>query len=82
LYTPLELVLGILMEILSRKNEYNADAFAIATSGDKDAMISALRKLAGNNMANLTPHPFYVFLHYSHPPLLQRIEAIEKTGNP
>jgi STE24 endopeptidase len=39
-------------------------------------MVSALRKLAGSNLSNLTPHPFYVFLNYSHPPLLQRIRAI------
>jgi STE24 endopeptidase len=79
LYTPLELVLGIFMGMLSRKNEYEADRYAVQTAGNKETMVNALKKLAGTNMSNLTPHPFYVFLHYSHPPLYQRITAIMKT---
>ncbi len=76
LYTPIELVLSIGMNMLSRKNEYEADAFAARTIDDRQTMVTALKKLSSDNLSNLTPHPFYVFLHYSHPPLLQRIRAI------
>jgi STE24 endopeptidase len=78
LYTPIELVLSIFMEMLSRKHEYEADRFAADTIPEKADMVSALKKLSSTNLSNLTPHPFYVFINYSHPPLLQRIEAIEK----
>ena len=78
LYTPLELVLSVLMQMLSRKNEYEADRFAAETIEQPDNMIDALKKLSSTNLSNLTPHPFYVFLNYSHPPLLQRIQAITK----
>jgi STE24 endopeptidase len=78
LYTPLDLVLSIVMEMLSRKNEYEADAFAVETTGKPDDMIVALKKLSAANLTNLTPHPFYVFLNYSHPPLVHRIQEIQK----
>jgi STE24 endopeptidase len=64
--------------MLSRKFEYDADRFAAQTIPDPLAMTSALKKLSADNLSNLTPHPFFVFLHYSHPPLLQRMEAIRK----
>ena len=80
LYAPLELVLGILLNMLSRKNEYQADRFAATTVNEPSNMITALKKLAGNNLSNLTPHPFYAFLNYTHPPLLQRVEAIRGWG--
>lgn len=76
LFSPIELVLSIFVNILSRKNEYEADRFAVETNGTGEAMIMALKKLSVQNLANLTPHPFYVFLNYSHPPLLERIRAI------
>ncbi|MFC1538366.1 M48 family metallopeptidase [Candidatus Latescibacterota bacterium] len=76
LYTPIELVLSIFMNMLSRHNEYQADRFAATTSGDPGAMVNALKKLSVNNLSNLRPHLFYVFLNYSHPPVLKRIEAI------
>ena len=79
LYTPIELVLSILMQMLSRKNEYEADHFAAETIEQPQNMIDALKKLSAANLSNLTPHPFYVFLNYSHPPLLQRIQAIQQT---
>ena len=79
LYTPIELVLSILMQLLSRKNEYEADRFAAETIDEPHNMIDALKKLTATNLSNLTPHPFHVFLNYSHPPLLQRIQAIIKT---
>jgi len=78
LYTPIELVLSILMQMLSRKNEYEADRFTAETIDNPQNMIDALKKLSSTNLSNLTPHPFYVFLNYSHPPLLQRIQAITK----
>ena len=76
LYTPMELLLGILMQMLSRRNEYAADRFAAETTNDSGALADALKKLSVQNLSNLTPHPFYVWLHYSHPPLLERIRAL------
>ena len=79
LYTPIELVLSIAMQIVSRKHEYEADRFAAETIDEPLNLIDALKKLSVTNLSNLTPHPFYVFLNYSHPPLLQRIQAIQST---
>jgi STE24 endopeptidase len=79
LYTPIELGLSIVMQIVSRKNEYEADRFAAETIDETRNLTDALKKLSAANLSNLTPHPFYVFLNYSHPPLLQRIEAIQGT---
>ncbi|MFC1650212.1 M48 family metallopeptidase [Candidatus Latescibacterota bacterium] len=76
LYTPIELVLSIFMNMLSRHNEYQADSFASDTFGEPEAMVNALKKLSVHNLSNLRPHSFYVFLNYSHPPVLRRIEAI------
>ena len=76
LFAPLEFFIGIVMQMLSRKNEYEADRFAVETTREATAMIDALKKLSVDNLSNLTPHPFYVFLNYSHPPVLKRIEAI------
>ena len=76
LYTPVELLLSIAMNVLSRRNENQADEFAALTTDDPASLADALKKLAANNLSNLTPHPFYVFLTYSHPPLLERVEAI------
>jgi len=79
LYSPIELILSIAMHVLSRKNEYEADGFAADTIQRPESMIDALKKLSVDNLSNLTPHPFYVFLNYSHPPVLQRIQAIRET---
>lgn len=76
LFSPIEMILSIFMNIFSRRNEYEADRFAAETTGRGDDMIEALKKLSVHNLSNLTPHPFYVFLNYSHPPLLERIKAI------
>jgi len=76
LYTPIEMILSVIMQIFSRKNEYEADRFAAETTAESENMISALKKLSRDNLTNLTPHPVYVFLNYSHPPVLKRIEAI------
>lgn len=78
LFSPIELVLGILMQLHSRRNEFQADRFAVETTGNPKALSEALKKLSVRNLANLTPHPFYVFLNYSHPPILNRLEGIEK----
>jgi STE24 endopeptidase len=76
LYTPIELVLSIVIQMVSRKSEYEADRFAAETIDEPRNLIDALKKLSATNLSNLTPHPFYVFLNYSHPPLMQRIQAI------
>ncbi len=80
LYSPLGFILEIAMHAFSRKNEYEADRFAVETSGRGEAMINALKKLSVNNLSNLIPHPVYVFLNYSHPPVLERINRIRRLG--
>jgi STE24 endopeptidase len=77
LYSPLSFIIGIGMNILSRKNEYEADNFASSNYEGK-SLASALKKLSVHNLSNLTPHPVYVFFHYSHPTLLQRLKNLEK----
>jgi len=77
LYAPVELLLSIGMHIVSRRHEYEADRFAVDTIEEPTALAQALKKLSVHNLSNLTPHPFYVFLHYSHPPMLQRLQAIQ-----
>lgn len=79
LYGPLELVLSLVLNAVSRKHEYEADRFAATTVQNPTSLACALRKLAAHNFSNLTPHPFYVLLHYSHPPLRQRLQAIAGT---
>lgn len=78
LYAPVDMILSLGMQILSRKYEYQADAFAANTIEDPEAMVNVLKKLSKDNLSNLTPHPFYVYLNYSHPPVLKRIRAIRK----
>jgi STE24 endopeptidase len=77
LYTPIEMILSIFGNILSRRHEYEADAWAVRTYHRPQSMISALKKLSVDNLSNLTPHPLKVFLSYSHPPVLERIRAIQ-----
>lgn len=76
LFTPISMVLGLFSSILSRRNEYQADRFA-ADFGLADALISGLKKLSVKSLSNLNPDPLYVYFHYSHPTLLQRIEALQ-----
>ena len=76
LFSPIELVLSMLFQAFSRRNEYEADRFAATTVTDPEDMARALKKLSVHNLSNLTPHPFHIFLHHSHPPVLARIEAI------
>ncbi len=76
LYSPISGVTGLLMSMYSRRNEFEADAYARETF-DGAALANALKKLSVDSLSNLYPHPAYVFFHYSHPPLLKRLEAIE-----
>jgi len=77
LYSPIGLITGVMMNILSRKNEYEADNYAKETySGD--FLELALKKLSVDSLSNLYPHPIYVFIHYSHPPLIQRLSKLKK----
>jgi len=77
LFEPVSKLLSVLMMIMSRKNEFEADAYAAEVTGRPEDLISGLKKLSKDNLSNLTPHPFYVFLNYSHPPLLKRLAALE-----
>jgi len=77
LYSPIGTIVGIFMNILSRKNEFEADAYAKKTF-EGSSLELALKKLSVDNLTNLYPHPLYVFIHYSHPPLLKRLEALSK----
>jgi len=76
LYSPIDFFTGIFMQFYSRKNEYEADRFAVETTNDKISLSDSLKKLTIGNLSNLTPHPLYVFLNYSHPPVLNRIRAM------
>ena len=77
LYIPIGTIVGIFMNILSRKNEFEADEYAKKTF-EGSSLELALKKLSVDNLTNLYPHPLYVFIHYSHPPLLKRLEALNK----
>ena len=77
LYSPVGTILSILMNINSRKNEFEADHYAKTTYSGV-ALELALKKLSVDSLSNLYPHPFYTFIHYSHPPLLKRLSALNK----
>jgi STE24 endopeptidase len=77
LLRPLDLLLGLLLNMVSRSHEREADRFAVATTHDKNALVSALKKLSADNLSNLSPHPLHVALSYSHPPIQQRLRLIE-----
>ncbi|MCI2228117.1 M48 family metallopeptidase [Polaribacter sp. MSW13] len=76
LYSPISEITGLFMNYMSRKFEYQADNFAKETFAAKP-LITSLKKLSKNSLSNLTPHPAYVFMHYSHPTLLERIRNLE-----
>lgn len=76
LFSPISGITGLLMSMLSRKNEFEADAYAKETFDGK-ALSNALKKLSVDSLSNLYPHPWYVFFHFSHPPLLQRLDALK-----
>lgn len=75
LYSPVSMLLGIGMNYMSRKNEFEADAFA-REHYDGEALAIALKRLSSDHLAELYPHPYYVFVHYSHPPILERLRAL------
>jgi STE24 endopeptidase len=76
LYSPLSLIIGLLTNYISRKNEFAADKFVVDNFTPK-LLAEGLKKLSVKNLSNMMPHPAYVFFHYSHPPLLQRLEKLE-----
>ena len=76
LYSPISTLLGLAINSLSRRNEYQADAYA-ASFGLSNDLIGALKKLSSTALSNLQPHPAFVFVHYSHPTLLQRVTALQ-----
>ena len=80
LFSAVDLILGIAFQAMSRRNEYAADRFAVESIQNGQPLMQALKKLSVDNLSNLTPHPFYVFLNYSHPPLLQRLKAIKQVS--
>ncbi len=78
LFTPVSTVLGLINNSFSRHNEYQADQYSIETyPGAVEYMYSALKKLSVNSLSNLNPHPVYVAVHYSHPPILQRLARLK-----
>lgn len=77
LYTPISMVFTVLSNFISRRHEYEADDYAVSTYKKPLEFIAALKKLTVENLSNLTPHPLKVFLDYSHPPILKRIQAIK-----
>ncbi len=74
-FSPISMLSGILMNYISRKNEFEADAYAKETFNGEDLSL-ALKKLSVDSLSNIYPHPLYVFFHYSHPPLIERLRAL------
>jgi STE24 endopeptidase len=81
LYTPIEMVLSVALNRFSRHNEFEADEFSASTTRAPETLIQALKRLSLDNLSNLTPHPFFVWLHYSHPPVLERIRALRSASD-
>jgi len=77
LFSPISTIIGLAMNVFSRKNEYQADDFA-KKHNLGESLISALKKLSANSLSNLTPHPAFIFVYFSHPSLYQRILSINK----
>lgn len=82
LYAPINLLVSMLFNFLSRMNEYAADTYAAETTGSPEWLITGLKKLSKANLSNLSPHPLMVFVHYSHPPVLARIEKLRQFCTP
>ena len=76
LYAPISLFTSIISTAMSRKNEFEADAYALETTKKPKPLINMLKGLSASNLSHLTPHPLMVFLSYSHPPVIDRIKAI------
>ena len=75
IFSPISLLSGLIMNIISRKNEFEADAYAKETYSGKELAL-ALKKISVDSLSNIYPHPLYVFFHYSHPPLIKRLKAL------
>ena len=75
LFSPISILSGIFMNYISRKNEFEADDYAKQTFNGEDLAL-ALKKLSVDSLSNIYPHPLYVFFHYSHPPLIKRLRAL------
>ncbi len=82
LLRPLQLVLSLGDVALSRRHERQADLFGAITTGRGDLLASGLKRLSKDSLSNLTPHPVYVFLNYSHPPVLERVKALDAGPTP
>ncbi len=82
LFTPVNMALSLFETALSRKHEYESDNYAVQTTGQPEVLINALKKLSVDNLGNLTPHPLKVTVSYSHPPVLDRIQAIRNPKSP
>jgi len=80
LMTPLDLPTSLALNALSRRHEYAADRFAADAVGSGRALAGGLRRLAADTLSNLTPHPWYVALHHSHPPVVERVRVLESAG--
>ena len=78
LYAPISILLGVFFMMVSRKNEFSADAYSSETASLPESLISGLKKMSKENLSNLTPHRLNVFLNYSHPPVIDRINALRK----
>ncbi|MEB8329611.1 M48 family metallopeptidase [Flavobacteriaceae bacterium KMM 6897] len=76
LYSPISEITGLIMNYLSRRFEYEADDYAKDTFAAMP-LVTSLKKLSKKSLSNLTPHPAYVFMHYSHPPLVSRIRNLK-----
>ena len=74
------MIMSFVFSYISRKNEFSADAYSSKTAQMPEALISGLKIMSKENLSNLTPHWLNVFLNYSHPPVLDRVKALEKSA--
>lgn len=81
LYAPISIITSIATTAMSRKNEFEADSYALETTKKPEPLISMLKGLSASNLSHLTPHPLMVFLSYSHPPVIDRIKAVQIKSN-
>lgn len=76
LFSPVNFLMSLPFQALSRRNEFEADRYAAETLGSGRDLATGLKKLSADSLSNLTPHPFYVALHHTHPPLVERVRAL------